>query len=326
MADQPSILLTGGAGFVGRYLAPALAASFPNHRRAMLCLEGGAGLPQGWQCEKADITDEAAVQGIVARHKPGIVVHLAAQSSAGQSAHAAEATWRVNFGGSFALASAVARHAPGGVFLFVSSSDVYGASFRQGTATEDTPPAPLSPYAASKLAAESMLRDVLPSSSKLIIARAFNHTGPGQDERFVLPSFAAQIARIEAGLAEPRLRVGNLAVERDFLHVADVADAYVRLLERAGGLPRLSVFNVTSGQTYKIENLLQALRDLASKPFAIEPDPQRMRASDIPRAAGDGARLKEATGWSPRRPVNELLRELLEWWRVRILETSRDDG
>ena len=120
----------------------------------------------------------------------------------------------------------------------MSSSDVYGASFRQGPATEETPPAPLNPYAASKLAAELMLRDVLPSSSKLIIARAFNHTGPGQDERFVLPSFAAQIARIEAGLAEPRLRVGDLAAERDFMHVADVADAYVRLLERAGGLQR----------------------------------------------------------------------------------------
>ena len=142
----------------------------------------------------------------------------------------------------------------------------------------------------------------------------------------MLPSFAAQIARIEAGLAEPRLRVGNLAVERDFLHVADVADAYVRLLERAGGLPRLSVFNVTSGQTHKIEDLLLTLRGLASRPFAIEPDPQRMRASDIPRAGGDGTRLKEATGWSPRRPVTELLRELLEWWRVQVSKTGGVEG
>ena len=318
MSGEPSILLTGGAGFVGRYLAPALAKHFPQNRRAILCLEDSAGLPEGWQREVADITDEAAVQDAVARHKPSIVVHLAAQSSAGRSAHAAEATWRVNFGGSFALASAVARHAPDAIFFFVSSSDVYGASFRLGPATEDTPPAPLNPYASSKLAAESMLRDVLPPSAKLIVARAFNHTGPGQDERFVLPSFAAQIARIEAGLCEPRLRVGNLSAERDFMHVADVADAYVRLLECAGGLPRISVFNVTSGQTHRLEDLLGTLRDLARKPFDIEPDPERMRASDIPCAKGDPARLKEATGWTPQRPAGELLRELLEWWRGQV--------
>jgi GDP-4-dehydro-6-deoxy-D-mannose reductase len=318
MPGEPSILLTGGAGFVGRYLAPVLASRFPRHRCVALCLEDGARLPEGWQCEVADITDEAAAERAIARHKPSIVVHLAAQSSAGQSAQAAEATWRVNFGGSFALASAIARHAPDGVFLFVSSSDIYGASFRQGPATEETPPAPLSAYASSKLAAELMLRDVLPPSAKLIIARAFNHTGPGQDERFVLPSFAAQIARIEAGLCEPRLRVGNLSTGRDFMHVADVAEAYVRLLECAGGLPRLSVFNVTSGQTYRLEDLLGTLRGLACKPFEIEPDPRRMRASDIPCAKGDPARLKEVTGWTPRHPVNGLLRELLEWWRGQV--------
>jgi GDP-4-dehydro-6-deoxy-D-mannose reductase len=318
MPGEPSILLTGGAGFVGRYLAPALASRFPRHRRVILCLEDTADLPDSWRREVADITDEAAVERAVALHKPGIVVHLAAQSSAGESARAAEATWRVNFGGSFALASAVARHAPEAVFLFVSSSEVYGASFRSGPATEETPPAPLNAYARSKFAAETMLADVLPSTAKLIIARAFNHTGPGQDERFVLPSFAAQIARIEAGLSEPRLRVGNLSAERDFMHVADAADAYARLLECAGDLPRVSVFNVTSGQTYKLEDLLGTLRGLAHMPFEIEPDPERMRASDIPCAKGDPARLKEATGWAPRHPVNGMLRELLEWWRTQV--------
>jgi GDP-4-dehydro-6-deoxy-D-mannose reductase len=318
MPGEPCILLTGGGGFVGRYLAPALAKRFPAHRRVILCLEDSAGLPLGWQREVADITDEAAAGKAISQHKPSIVVHLAAQSSAGQSAHAAEATWRVNFGGSFALACAVARHAPDGVFLFASSSEVYGANFLRGPVTEETPPAPLNAYASSKLAAELMLRDVLPPSTKLIIARAFNHTGPGQDERFVLPSFAAQIARIEAGLCEPRLRVGNLSAERDFMHVADVAEAYVRLLERADGLPRHSVFNVTSGQTYKLEDLLGTLRGLARKPFEIEHDPERMRASDIPCAKGDPALLKDATGWAPLLQVEELLQELLEWWRGQV--------
>lgn len=324
MPREPSILLTGGNGFVGQYLAPALAKSFPDHQRVMLCKERDGERLAGWQIEQADIADEAAIAGLVAAHKPGIVVHLAAQSSVGQSERAAESTWRVNYGGSFALARTIANHSPRSLFFFVSSSDIYGKSFREGPATEETPPAPRNAYASSKLAAELMLRDVLPPSCKLIVARAFNHTGPGQDERFVLPSFAAQIARIEAGLCEPRLRIGNLAAERDFLHVADVADAYVRLLERADMLPSRSLFNVASGQAYKIEALLEMLRGLARKPFETETDPQRMRASDIPCARGEASLLRKVTGWEPRHSIAELLRELLDWWRIQVAEGRRD--
>ncbi|MGC1584736.1 MAG: GDP-mannose 4,6-dehydratase [Rhodomicrobium sp.] len=318
MRREPCLLLTGGTGFVGRYLAPALVKSYPGHRRVMLCSKPGELHAEGFEREVADIADEAAVDDLIERWKPETVIHLAAQSSVGESANAAGQTWRVNFGGSFALARAVARHAAEGLFFFVSSSDVYGKSFRLGRATEDTPAVPVNAYAASKLAAEMMLRDVLPSTSRLIVARAFNHSGPGQDERFVLPAFAAQIARIEAGLCEPRLRIGNLAAERDFLHAADVADAYVRLLAQAGTLPPRSIFNIASGQVHKIGDLLEMLRDLSGTPFEIEADPQRMRPSDIPRAEGDATLLRQATGWKPVRPVIEMLRELLDWWRARV--------
>ncbi len=322
MTKEPCILLTGGTGFVGRYLAPALAKSFPHHRRVIL-VGGPAGAQvEGWHREDADIANEATVETIVGRHTPEMVVHLAAQSSVGQSVHAAETTWRVNYGGSFALARAVARHAPRCVFFFVSSSEVYGTSFLLGPAAEDTLPAPVSAYAASKLAAELMLRDVLPASSQLIVARAFNQSGPGQDERFVLPSFAAQIARIEAGLCEPRLRIGNLAAERDFLHAGDAVDAYVRLLARASDLPPRSVFNVASGQAYRIGDLLEMLRGLARMPLEVETDPERMRPSEIPRAIGDPARLRQVTGWKPVVPITALLRELLDWWRRRVVENA----
>ncbi len=319
MQPEPCILLTGGTGFVGRYLAPALSKRFAQYRRILLChADNPGGDLSDWHCEQADITNETAVADIVARCKPEAVIHLAAQASVAQGAGAAEATWRVNFGGSLALASAVARHAPQALFFFASSSDVYGQSFRLGPATEDTPPWPASTYAASKLAAEMMLRDVLPASCRLIVARAFNHSGPGQDERFVLPSFAAQIARIEAGLCEPRLMIGNLDAERDFMHVADVIDAYMQLLERANTLPSRALFNVASGRVFRIGDLLDILGGLSRTPFSIETDPNRMRPSEIARAAGDASKLRNATGWKPNRPLPETLRELLDWWRAEV--------
>jgi GDP-4-dehydro-6-deoxy-D-mannose reductase len=312
------ILLTGGTGFVGRYLAPALLKSFPGCEGVIVSPKGSAAQIEGWCCEQADITDESAAEALIGRYRADAILHLAAQASAGQSVGAAELTWRVNYGGSFALARAAARHVPGCLFFFASSADVYGKSFSLGPASEETPPAPVNAYAASKLAAELMLRDVLPASCRLIVARAFNHSGPGQDERFVLPAFAAQIARIESGLCEPVLRSGNLEAERDFLHVADVVEAYVGLLAQAQSLPERSLFNVASGKVHRIGDLLEMLRGLARTHFEVKLDPKRARPSDIPRAQGDAARILNTTGWKPTRQVAQLLSELVEWWRFKV--------
>jgi GDP-4-dehydro-6-deoxy-D-mannose reductase len=313
---RPLLLMTGGNGFVGGHLAPVLAARFPGHRRIMLTQSGRTAQPD-WEAVAGDLTDEPGIDQLIKTLRPATVVHLAAQASVGQAASAAEATWRVNFGGSFALAAAAARHAPGGVFLFSSTAEVYGASFRNGPASEATTPAPGNAYAASKLAAELMLQSVLPAATRLIIARAFNHSGAGQDERFVLPSFAAQIARIEAGMTAPRLLVGNLAAERDFLHVADVVDAYVGLLMAAGRLAPCTLVNVASGRAVKIEALLGRLQAMSQTPFEIVADPGRMRPSDIPRAVGDAGRLHALTGWSPQRGLDDMLHDVLQSQRAR---------
>jgi len=187
------ILLTGGNGFVGGYLAPALFAAFPAAEGLLLRRPGTAGCPAGWALAEAEIFDREAVAAIVARFEPDLVVHLAAQASIGEATVSAEATWRVNFDGSFALASACARAAPSVTLFFVSSSEVYGRSFLSGSVSEDAPLQPMNAYARSKAAAEQVFADVLPAEARLIVVRSFNHTGPGQDERFVLPSFAAQI-------------------------------------------------------------------------------------------------------------------------------------
>lgn len=327
MRDVTSIILTGACGFVGRHLASELAKTYPAAARVAIFREDSKKAIPEWEGVYADIADRLVIADIIETHRPDLVIHLAAQSSVGEGLTNAEETWRVNLNGTFALASAVARHSPSAIFFFTSTSEVYGANFNIGPVTEDTPPAPLNAYSASKAAAEQLLRDVLPTTVRLLIVRAFNHTGPGQDERFVIPSFAAQIARIEMGLRPPVLRVGNLNAKRDILDVTDVIDAYMRLLT-TDHLPERLTVNVASGKTTRIGDLLNIMRRLASREFEIATDPNRLRPSDIPVAAGDASRLRQLVGWAPLTSSESMLLGLLEWWRneVRNTEMNREFG
>ena len=312
------ILLTGGNGFVGGYLAPALSAALPGAEGLLLRSPGTTGCPEGWALAEAEIFDREAVETIVARFEPDLVVHLAAQASIGEARISAETTWRVNFDGSFALASACARAAPSATFFFVSSSEVYGRSFLSGPVREDAPLQPMNVYARSKAAAEQVIADVLPAEVRLIVARSFNHTGPGQDERFVLPSFAAQIARIEAHRQPPEIRVGNLDAERDFLDVRDVCQAYVALIKAAPALPARSVFNVSSGSSRSIRSLLEILSQKSSVRFEVVVDHKRLRSVEIPNAVGRNDLLRTAVKWKPIHPIEETLAALLLEAREKI--------
>ncbi|MBI5011641.1 MAG: GDP-mannose 4,6-dehydratase [Methylocystis sp.] len=315
MAAFERILVTGGAGFVGHHLCVALAEAYPHAGRALLLRPGERGGHEGFEAAAADLVDEAAIDQLIARLRPDLIVHLAGQSSIGQALHASEMTWRVNFHGTFALGAATARHCPAAVFLFVSSASVYGASFRDGVLSEEAPPRPVDAYSRSKVAAESALSDLLAPKGRLVVARPVNHSGPGQRNRnFALASFAAQIAAIETGRAEPRLKVGDLSKARDFLDVRDVVDAYMRLIDKARDLPQpVSTFNVASGTAHRLEALLERLRERAKAQFAIEVDPVLLRPeSDIASVACDATRLTEATGWRPRHEIDDMLQALLD--------------
>jgi GDP-4-dehydro-6-deoxy-D-mannose reductase len=305
-------LVTGLGGFVGGYLAPALADAMPRARRVMLRRPGCTSVRAGWEAAEADIFDRTAVGALVAAVRPDLVVHLAAQSSVGASHGSAEETWRVNVEGTIALASACAHAGISPTVLFASSAEVYGSTFLDGPVDEDSPLRPQNAYARSKAAAENALDDVLPADARLIVARAFNHTGPGQDERFVLPSFAAQIARIESGAQPPELLVGNLDAARDFLDVRDVCDAYVRLLAAAPSLAPRSTFNVSSGTAFPIRDLVEILRSYATVPLDVRVDAGRMRPNDIARAVGRNQRLCATTSWRPTHELRDTLRALLE--------------
>jgi GDP-4-dehydro-6-deoxy-D-mannose reductase len=311
------ILLTGATGFVGRHLAPALQRCYPEASFAAIVRSGGR-CPPGWKPIVADIVDREAVANGVASWHPDLVVHLAAQASVGQARDLADATWRVNGVGALNLAEAVASQVPEALVFNVSSSEVYGSSFLEGAASKSTPPSPTTIYARSKAFAEVVFSDVLSPKTKLITVRPFNHSGAGQDERFVLPTFAAQIARIEVGLKEPRLTVGDLSAERDFLHILDVVDAYLAILRASPGLPQRALFDVASGIPRKIADLLDMMGKAAHCSFEVVVDASRLRPSEIPRVVGDARPLLEKLNWSPRHSIEELISDLLIYWRDRI--------
>ncbi|WP_375463231.1 NAD-dependent epimerase/dehydratase family protein [uncultured Methylobacterium sp.] len=315
------ILVTGAAGFVGRHILAALASGAgPSDRIVGIGRGRFDGPPEGAAFRQIDLLDAAAVSACVAEYRPTDVLHLAGMASVQQSADAPTELWRANVVGLLNLADAVARFAAGSNLVFASSGEVYGRAFLTGGAVgEDVEPMPLGNYARSKWFGEQILLDVLPKAGvRLVILRLFNHIGPGQDERFVVPSFAGQIARIEAGLAPPMLEVGNLDARRDFLPIGDVVRAYVDLLDNVDGIPSGSVFNVCSGLPRSIGSILSDLTGLSRVPFEVRVAQDRMRPSEIAIAAGDASRLKAAMAWEPTQDWHAALAEILDEARAQV--------
>ena len=174
---------------------------------------------------------------------------------------------------------------------------------------EDEPPAPLSPYAASKAAAELACGQAARGAGlDVVVARAFNHEGPGRDERFAIGSWARQLARIEAE-GGGTLLVGDLSTERDLTDVRDVCRAYELLLDP--DVPA-GTYNVASGRLVSMATVVELLVGLLHVPVRVEQDPARLRPAEIPRLSGNPSRLRAATGWEPRIPLEQTLADTLE--------------
>ena len=312
------ILVTGAGGFVAGHLVPLMRAAFPD---AELVACGLA---------KLDVTDPVGVAGTVAELRPNACVHLAAVSAVPAARRDPWRAWRVNLHGTLALAEAILREVPDCLFLFPSSAEAYGGSFRAGGALDESARlAPLNLYAATKAAADLALGAMVEDGLRLIRFRPFNHTGPGQSSAFVVPAFARQIARIEHGLQPPVLQVGTLAPERDFLDVRDVCAAYVACLERADSLPPGTVFNLASGTPRRIGDVLAALIALAGIAPRVETAAGLLRPSEITRAVGDAVAARSALGWTPVIPWQQTLADVLDDWRRRVLSepaSPRDIG
>jgi GDP-4-dehydro-6-deoxy-D-mannose reductase len=308
----PRVLITGGQGFVGQYLRTALARS---------CLDWLLDIPAPPTDDRSglDLTRAEAVETYVATTRPDIVVHLAAVAAVTTSVKAPRHAWEVNLGGTLNLVLALQEHAPDAHFLYVSSAEVYGASLKSSAPmTERGLLQPMNPYAASKAAADILVRQAAAAGLSATVMRPFNHTGAGQSESFVAPSFAAQIARIEAGVQPPVLWVGSLDEARDFLDVRDVVRAYTLALGARSTLAPGEVFNIASGQAVRIGDLLERLLGQARTPIDVRVDPGRLRPAPIQTAIGDPAHLRNTLGWAPEIDLDETLKAVLDDQRRRV--------
>jgi GDP-4-dehydro-6-deoxy-D-mannose reductase len=262
---------------------------------------------------EADLADAGQAQAALAAAPCDAIVHLAGQSSAARSFEAPEETFRANVTGTWALLEAMRLLAPAARVLVVGTSEVYGAIAPGTRAAEDAPYRPVSPYALSKAAAEQVARAYAETHGlDVVCTRPFGHTGPGQSPRFVVPAFAQQIAAIEAGRAEPVLRVGNLDVTRDLSDVRDVVAGYCALLEHGR---RGLTYNLCRGEGTNLRELVAELAGVAHVKIRIEVDPARLRPADIPWLVGDPTLVARDTGWRVRLPLSDTLRDVLEDWR-----------
>jgi GDP-4-dehydro-6-deoxy-D-mannose reductase len=312
-------LVTGADGFVGEHLLKRLleqggevsasALTLPPTRSTLSPSQMAA---VEWKA--ADVRDHDALFRVLAAVQPERIYHLAGFSSGALARQQAEQAMRVNAGGTVNLCEAVLSvreefPAFDPRILIMGSGDAYGDAGTPGEPMrEDLMLRPLTVYGLSKacqeLAAHTYRRA---SDVRTVVSRGFNLIGPGQQRHFVVPDFSLQVAAVARGDRPPRIQVGNLDVERDFTDVRDGVRAFTMIMDLEE--PE-AAYNVCSGRTVTIRQILEWIQDEAGAELEIEVDPDKVREEEPPRLLGDPERLREQTGWEPRHSVEETVREV----------------
>jgi GDP-4-dehydro-6-deoxy-D-mannose reductase len=304
MPEGLKALITGAGGFVGPYLA--------RHLQGLGYEVWGGVLRESTSSDfksvTLDVRDAAQVREVIGALNPDEVYHLAGvtRPAGGDTA----AFYAVNLCGTLnVLEAARAVHA---AVLVVGSAYVYGA--QRGPLTEHAPLQPVNHYGASKASAELAALPYALSGMRVVRVRPFNHVGPGQSPDFLLPTLVQQLARIEAGRAEPVIKLGNLDAVRDFTDVRDIVRAYPKLLREGdnGG-----VYNLASGRGVSVRELAELVLKRAKVEVGLATEAARVRATDIPELIGDATRAREAVGWTPTIPLDATLDAMLAFERGR---------
>jgi GDP-4-dehydro-6-deoxy-D-mannose reductase len=292
--------LTGGTGFVGAWLLAHLAEM------------GDTALAPG---PEVDVTDLALIGPDVEAAAPDVIYHLAALTHVGLSWSEPAETFRVNAVGTLNLLEAAARCPAPPVVVLVSSAEVYGPAPDAEPLDEHAELRPVTPYAASKVAAEFLgLQAFLGRGLRVVRARPFNHVGPGQSDGFVVSALARRMVEAELGKTGT-VRVGNLAASRDFTDVRDVVRAY-RLLATGGTAGE--AYNLCSGRAVSIAALAAQMAELLSCEVHLVEDPSLFRPVEVPVVLGDASKLEAATGWRPEIPLATTLADVVAYWRARL--------
>ena len=292
--------MTGAGGFAGRHLVELLER------------EGRA--PRAPERFELDLCDGAAVAALVDEQQPSAVFHLAAFSSPRLSWERPKEALVNNIEMTFNLLEGVRREAPGAVVVLVGTGQVYGEP-ADLPVDESAPLAPENPYAVSKATCDLLGRQYCEAHGlRVVRLRPFNHAGPGQDEEYVLSSLARQVAQAEVeGKEEALLLAGDVSSARDFTDVRDVVRAYALAVDAEPG-----PYNVCSGRSTSVAELIETLGREAAVPVRHEVDSSLLRAHEARELRGSRVRLEAATGWKPRIPLTETVRDTLQWWRERL--------
>lgn len=300
-ATNDHLLITGDLGFVGQH--------------ALARWPGARGFSE--ESNNLDIRDKSGLTEFFRGRKLGAILHLAALSFVPDSFKDPETTFAVNFLGTLNLLEALADSGFSGRFLFISTGDAYGlVPQNELPITENRPLRPRNPYGVSKAAAEALCYQWSQTGPfEIVIARPFNHIGPGQAPTFAISDFARQIALIKAGKLPPALTVGNIETTRDFTDVSDVLAAYGALLEHGHNG---EIYNVGSGIERSVRSLLEQLLELANVKAEIIVDPLRFRPAEQARVCCSHDKLTQHTGWQPAVPIEQTLLNLYHYWENEI--------
>jgi len=307
------ILVTGADGFVGHHMVALLKQK--GIETIGTALDAKAASDLTIPIRPLNITRVEETASLIKHIEPTHIIHLAAVSSVKQSFADPNTVDDVNLRGTENILSSAAMMPKPPTTLLIGSSDEYGLNdgkpLSEGLIGALNP---VSPYARSKKAVEELVENNATFMKFVVRTRSFPHIGPGQQGHFFVPEVATQIVRIERGDQRPVIGIGNITAVRDFTDVRDVVRAYFALLEKgvAG-----EVYNVCSGISMSIEELLRKMITFSKFPVKFERDPEKERPIDVPVLRGDCTKLKEATGWVPEIPLEKTLKDIIEYYRSR---------